>query len=151
MVKAIYNIEPIYDVYPEAGICQTFITFQGKTYSGVAQLAPEDKDFFSEKVGLNIALSRTRIKILKDKLQEAKQIEKARTQMYREATGYGLRETNAIDPMCVFMGEVIKSRRRVYNLKAALKKEQTYLRKYLENQDKMVERVKRIRERDKKE
>lgn len=151
MIKTIYNLEPTYRVYPDVGICKIWLTFQGKTYCGTAQLSPADKDFFSEKVGLNIALSRARIKLLKDMTKQAKYIFIIKKQMWLEATEYGKLSLNEVDPKYVFLHKVGKADSNYNNLLHALRKEKAYLNKYLQEQDKMVERVKIHRSKDKKE
>jgi len=64
-VTAIYNAPVVGKaVLPESGEVSIIIQYRGRLYQGVALLHPEDKDFFSEKVGCNIALARARIEAL---------------------------------------------------------------------------------------
>ncbi len=149
MIKTIYDLEPTCKVYPNVGVCQVQITFRGKTYKGLAELSPEDKDFFSEKVGLNIALSRARINLLKDLKNQAKIVANTKYQMYQEAIEYGRKQPAEIDPTASFLKKVLKAQAHYHSLQYALKREKKYLAKYLENQDKMVERVKLYRARTK--
>lgn len=71
MIKAIYNAKPRYKVFPEIGFCQLYFTINDKIFYGESHACPNDMDFFSEKVGLNIALSRARITALNYFKQEA--------------------------------------------------------------------------------
>lgn len=151
MLKTIYSIKPRYEVYPNAGVCKVYLTFQNKTYRGLAELSPEDKDFFSEKVGLNIALSRARIKLLKDLVKEAEFIFNIKYQMYEEALNYSPFDIDLVDPTGNFYKKVLKASTRVTKLKKYSKSEQQQLKQYLKNQSKLVEGIKKIRARDKEE
>lgn len=71
--------------------------------------------------------------------------------MYQEAIHYGSSAPAVIDPTGRFLNKVIKSQLSYKKIKNALKREKRYLNKYLQEQDKMVERVKLFRARDKKE
>lgn len=149
MIKTIYSLEPKYEVNEDFGICVVTLHFQGKKYSGIAEVSPADEDFFSEKVGLNIALSRARIKILKAMTKKAKLIADIKYQMYQEAGKYGAMPSLEIDPTGNFKSKVVKAQNNYKRLQKALKIEKQYLNTYLTNQDKMVERVKIHRERTK--
>lgn len=142
MLKTIYSLTPTYRVYPDTGICLIWLTFNKKTYAGRAELSPEDKDFFSEKVGLNIALSRARISLLKDLVAQQKQIADTRMQMYLEATNYNKNKRDIVDPTGAFLTKANKAQIKYETLKSALKKEKKYLNKYIENQSRMVEIIK---------
>lgn len=145
IIKTIYNLEPECEAYNDIGVCKVYLTFQGERYCGTAQLAPEDSDFFSEKVGLNIALSRARIVLLKDLIKQTKIAANIKYQMYQEAIEYGKKSPGAVDPTEAFLKKAIKAQTKYDLLRHALKKEQRFLAGYLENQDKMVERVRLYR------
>lgn len=51
---------------PETGTATCTVEFEGKVYKGVAKCHPDDRDFMSEKTGLDYAFSRARIAALKD-------------------------------------------------------------------------------------
>ncbi len=151
MVKSIYKAEPTYFVCPKSGECIVYIQVQGKNYRGTALLAPEDKDFFSEKVGLNIALSRARIEALKDLVKRNRDIAKIKYQMYQEVTHYGQRSSGEVDPTGEFLINVIKAQDRKDQARIALKAEQVNLDSYLKSQADMVRQIKRIRDKAKTE
>lgn len=147
MVKAVYDLQPTYEVDKHMGICRVWLTFRGTTYTGQAKLSDHDKEFFSEKVGLNIALSRARISILQDLKQQAKLIADTKYQMYQEALNYGTAAPSTVDPTGGFYKKVVKAQQNYKKVCDTFKREQKYLNKYLTEQDKMIEYVKLHRER----
>lgn len=151
MIKTIYSLEPSYEVNELAGLCTVILTFQNKRYVGTAQISPEDRDFFSQKIGLNIATSRAIIKILKDKYEESKLIANARDSMLREAIEYGKKELIEVDPTGAFLMKVIKANKNALRLKKALKQEQKRLNQYIVDVDKTIKTIKRNRDKDKME
>lgn len=151
MLKAIYDLEPTYEVHEDCGICLVWLTYNGKKYKGIAEVSPDDENFFSEKVGLNIALSRARIKLLKDAVKQARIVADIKYQIYREATEYGKIPPAQVDPTGAFLKKALKAEQKYHNLRNALRKEKAYLNKYLENQDRMVEYIKIHRSKGKKE
>lgn len=151
MIKSIYKAEPTYFVYPECGQCIVYIQVQGKNYHGIALLAPEDKDFFSEKVGLNIALSRARINALKDLVKQNRNTANIRYQMYQEAIHYGQKSPEEVDPTGEFLISITKAQNRKNQAKVALKTEKIKLDNYLKDQNDMVRKIKRIRDKAKTE
>ena len=101
---------------------------------------PDYKDFFSEKVGLNIALSRARISLLEEKKLEARKIFKARELMYREALDFNNPnlDYNEIDPTGRFLKRVKKSYHLYQNFYQTLKQEQTALNNYIKELGNMI-------------
>ena len=90
IVSAIYKAPVVGRVVmPDAGEVSVLIKYNGHLYQGVALLHPEDKDFFSEKVGYNIALSRARIEALEDFLIDVSYEAQLKQQMYLEVTKFG--------------------------------------------------------------
>lgn len=59
LITAIYRAKPTYSPIGERDIF-TYIVYDGQAFCGQADCHPEDMDFFSEKVGKTIALSRAR-------------------------------------------------------------------------------------------
>ena len=129
-MKSIYNIEPKYEVDESLGKCTVFLYYNGKAYRGCATVKQEDRDFFSEKVGLNIALHRARIELLKDILLDTIKNIKAMTQMYQAATKFNKEESMTIDPTGRFKDIIIRFEKKEKKIRAMLKQEKTSLRKY---------------------
>lgn len=143
LIKSIYNAPMTYKY--DGIFSSVTIIYNGKKYYGAAVVHSNDKDFASEKVGLNIALSRARIKILEDMLVKTKQIADIKYQYYQEAINYGAVSSFEVDPSGAFYNKVIKAKKSYYKIQNALHKEKSYLNKYLEDQSKVVERVKIFR------
>lgn len=147
-VTAIYKAPVVGKaVLPDAGEVSIIIQYQGRIYQGVALLHPEDKDFFSEKVGCNIALSRARIEALADVLYETRQEARYKEQMLYEVTRFGEfnGKNDMYDPTQMFRQNVCKAIMRVENLEAALQKEREMLDNYLKGHGKAIESIKRQR------
>lgn len=147
-VTAIYKAPVVGKaVLPDAGEVSIIIQYQGRIYQGIALLHPEDKDFFSEKVGCNIALSRARIEALVDTLHETRQEAKYKEQMLYEVTRFGEfnSKNDMYDPTQMFRQNVCKAIMRVENLEAALKKEQKMLANYLKGHGKAIQSIKKQR------
>lgn len=147
-VKAIYRAPVVgKGVMPDAGEVSVIIKYNGRIYQGVALLHPEDAEFFSEKVGYNIALSRARIEALKDTLIDVKTEARIKEQLLDEVTRFGEFRgcEDMYDPTHMFRQNVIKAITRVETLEEAIKKEEKILHNYLEGQDRALDSVKRYR------
>ena len=148
-VSAIYKA-PIVGkaVLPDAGDVSIIIQYQGRLFQGIALLHPEDRDFFSEKVGSNIALSRARIEALQDTLYETQQEARVKEQMLYEVTRFGEFNGNndMYDPTGMFRQNVCKAVIRVEAIQTALKEEQARLERYLAGHGKAIQSIKRQRE-----
>lgn len=147
IVDAIYKQDPETQVFE--GQCEVWLPFQGKRYHGKSYIHKDDKDFFSEKVGLNIALSRARISVLKDKYKEARQIAQYKNQMYQEALEFGRRDCAEVDPTGAFKAKVDKANIQVKRLHDAIAAEQKGLSFYLKSLDEMMIAIRKQREKDK--
>lgn len=147
-VTAIYKAPVIGKaILPDVGEVSVIIQYNGRVYQGVALLHPEDKDFFSEKVGYNIALSRARIEALEDILIDIKTEEKIKEQMYYEATTFSNHLPEYSDPNMVFIKNLMRVKHRIEIIQEAIKNEKKILKNYLEGQDKALESVKLYRKR----
>ena len=144
-IKAIYNA-PIVGkaVLPDAGEVSIIIQYHGRIYQGVALLHPEDKDFFSEKVGCNIALSRARIEALQDTFLDAQIEAQIKQQMLNEVLRFGLEtgQDDKYDPTQMFRQNVNHAINRKNNLKKALIKEKNRLINYIANHGKAIQSIK---------
>lgn len=146
LLKTIYHLEPSnIHIDEEAGYCSLILKYNNIKYLGIALCSPQDQDFFSEKVGLNIALSRARIKLLQDVIYDAKLEFHHRSQMYYEVCNNNSDLEPNPDPYDLFFNNVIKSEQRFNKLKEALKQEKKYLNDYLQKQKKFIESIKKIR------
>jgi hypothetical protein len=135
-------------VLPDAGEVSVIIQYNHRLYEGVALLHPEDQDFFSEKVGTNIALSRARIEALEDALIDLKTEAQVKAQMYLEVTRFGQEgDYTFFDPTDMFYQNQRKAQERAESLSRIIKKEKLILSKYLEGQARALESVKRFRAR----
>ncbi len=144
-VSAIYKAPVVgKGVMPDAGEVSVIINYNGRIYQGVALLHPEDKDFFSERVGYNIAISRARIEALKDTLFEVRTEAQIKKQMFDEVTRFG-RTSGNFDETGMFHQNVEKAIKRVETLENALAKEKAILHNYLKGQTKALDSIKRYR------
>ena len=147
LVKAIYSA-PINTLkyHEDTGITIVTIKYENTYYSGIAWLSELDKDFYSKKVGYNIALSKARIKALQYYYEQEKKKYEQRYQFFQEVLGHGAKKLAEIDPTSAFSRNLMQLQYRVAAIKEALEKEKTLLRKYVEGQNKAVESVKRFRQ-----
>lgn len=147
-VSAIYKAPVVgKGVMPEAGEVSVIIQYNGRIYQGVALLHPQDGDFFSEKVGYNVALSRARIEALEDTLIDVQTEARIKEQMYYEATRFSNRSPEYSDPNMMFIGLVMRANQRVKTLQEAIAKEKKILANYLQGQDRALESIKLYRKR----
>lgn len=132
VVKAIYKA-PVVDTFPneEMGFYRVIIEYNGKIFFGTALISPEDKDFFSERVGYTIALSRARINALKYELRKSKSEFRERYNLYQEATKYGKISPAEVDPTGNFYHGITRYISRISAIKKAIKQEQKNLNNYL--------------------
>lgn len=140
-VTAIYNAPVVGKaILPEAGEVSIIIQYQGRIYQGVALLHPEDKDFFSEKVGCNIALSRARIEALRDTLYDTQLEAQIKQQMLNEVMRFGefQGKNDMYDPTQMFRQNACKAITRVETLQKALSQEKERLKNYLTNHGKAI-------------
>lgn len=147
-ISAIYKAETIGKaVLPDAGEVSVIIKYNNRLYQGVALLHPDDKDFFSERVGYNIAISRARIEALEDVLIDVKEEAQYKQQMLDEVTRFGefKCQEDMYDPTGMFRQNVVRVLTRIENLQEAIKKEKRILANYIKGQAKALESVKRYR------
>lgn len=144
-IKAIYKAKRRFVVNDITSTVYANIFYNGQRYQGEAHLHPEDKDFFAEKVGKTIALSRARQQALKEALREAITIADIKCQMYQEVIAYGHKEPAEMDPSGAMQLNAQRARLRVQALKKQLQDEQDSLNEYLKDQEKALRIVKRMR------
>ena len=145
VVKGIYNTKPCFVVNEETQEIHAYINYHGKIYKGYARPHEEDKNFFSEKVGKTIALSKARQSALKAWVKETEKIATIKKQLYVEVTGYGTKSSAEIDPHNAFYRNVTRAETNAEVLREALKKERQSLGEYLLGQQKALSIVKRMR------
>lgn len=146
VVSAIYDtLVDWVEANENTGTVTASLTFNGHTCTGSAFLHPEDKDFFSYKVGRQIATSRARIEILKIEVNKAQQTFNNKTTFYQEVLGFGSKTPADVDPTGAFSRNVMRAGRRLDSLKDALENEEANLRNYLEGQAKAIASIKRFR------
>lgn len=149
VVTAIYNApiaNKIIDVTHNT--VQVNINYNGKSYIGIARLHPNDKDFFSRKVGYNIALSRARLSAMKAELKAARIELNRRYDFYQEIIGYGKFSPAEVDPTGRVYYGITRLFQRTTQLKKAIKKEENSLRMYLQGQQKAIKSIKQFRAKD---
>lgn len=152
IVSAIYDtLVDWVEADEENGMVTVALTYNGTQYIGSSYLHPSDKDFFSYKVGRQIATSRARTKALKTEANKAKQVYDNKYTFYQEVTGFGSRTPAEIDPTGVLLRNVMRAQRRADYLKNAVAREETNLRNYLEGQAKAIASIKRFREKNKEQ
>lgn len=137
------------EVDEEAGMVSVSITYGGNRFVGTAFLHPHDKDFFSHKVGRQIATSRARTKALKHEYEKAKMTYNNKYTFYQEVLGFGSKAPAEVDPTGALLRNVIRAERRTAFLKEAIEREEANLRNYLEGQAKAISSILRFRNKDK--
>lgn len=148
-VKAIYQAPKEFEIRQEEdySIVLATIFYNGQSYEGIASLHPEDADFFSEKVGKTIALSRARQEALTYAIYEAQTIAEIKYRLYQEVIAYGSKSPAEVDPTGAFLMNVSHALNRVDFLKKALVSEQDSLVAYLKDHKSALDTVKAMRAR----
>lgn len=123
-----------------------YIKYDGKKFAGRAYLSPEDKDFYSSRIGRNIALSRARMNAINYEIKKSRKEMNYRYDFYQEVTKYGKVSPAEVDPTGSFYRAIVRYTTRISALKEALKKEKSNLKAYLENQEKALSIVRNFRE-----
>lgn len=123
-----------------------YIKYDGKKFAGRAYLSPEDKDFYSSRIGRNIALSRARMNAMNYEIKKSRKEMEYRYDFYQEATKYGKVSPAEVDPTGSFYRAIVRYTSRISALKKALEKEKSNLNTYLENQEKALSIVRNFRE-----
>lgn len=129
--------------------CLVVIKYNNHTYNGCAITHPDDEEFFSEKIGYGIALSRARIQILKDEKERLRQEYIDKMRLYNDVLGYGAKKPEEIDPTGAFRKNIDKTLHRYFTIVEVLKAEQEGLKTYLEGQNTFIEKLKAYRKRTK--
>lgn len=145
ILKALSRTPTHFLVEEESREVHAFIHYSNQVYYGVAKCHPEDKDFFSEKVGKTIALSRARINALSSIIEDLTKELNIKIQTYREIQGYGSKSTAEIDPTGAFIRNIMRTERRLYHLQRTLKKMELNFNEYLKDQKKAISTVKKMR------
>lgn len=147
LIKAIYNA-PDRLLWSDDEDTFVQVKFNNKKYLGSAHLHPHDKEYSSEKVGYTIALSRARIKILREEKQKAKNIYFNKINFYKEVMGHGVKDSKTIDPTSSFWNNVSRSLHHYSKLSTALEQEERRLKNYLDGQDRFIKSMKKMRQED---
>ena len=147
VVSAIYKAPMVAEAIDEnIGGTIIGILYNGKMFIGSAKLSESDKDFYSYRVGRNIALSKARIEVINYEIKKSKKEMKYRYDFYQEATKYGKVSPAEVDPTGSFYRAITRYTTRISALKKALEKEKSNLNTYLENQEKALSIVRNFRE-----
>lgn len=125
------------------------IKYNNRNYHGCAITHPDDQEFFSEKVGYSIAVSRARIQILKDEKERLRQEYIDKMRLYNDVLGYGAKKSEELDPTGAFKKNIDKTLHRYFTVAEVLKEEQEGLKTYLEGQNTFIEKLKAYRKRTK--
>lgn len=144
IIKKIHKV-PISHLCVEDKLTTVTLFYKGKMYSGTAQLHPDDSEFFSERVGKTIALSRARIAILKDEYEQVKSTYKSKCQFYQEVLGCGAKTVADVDPSGAFLLNIKRTQERMKRIKSALDKEKKELNEYLKGQKRLISVTQRYR------
>lgn len=129
------------DIYVE-------IKYNNHLYIGSAHCHPEDLDFYSEKVGQTIALTRARIKILREEYYKISKLLTSKYNFYNEVTGHGEKSYREVDPTGAFCQNIKRTEFRQKVLQKSLTKEIKNLNNYLKGYVRVIESVKRQRNMD---
>lgn len=152
-IKAIYQAPREFQIIHTDDCSAVYATifYNGQIYEGIAFLHPEDRDFFSEKVGKTIALSRARQNALIDAIYKAQNIAEIKYRFYQEVIAYGSKSSAEVDPTGAFLMNASRASNRVRHLKATLKGEQDSLAAYLKDHKSALHTVKAMRARKAKD
>jgi hypothetical protein len=143
VIQAIYKA-PVKIVSQGSDSMIVAITYQNQDYWGWSSLHPDDKDFFSEKVGYNIAKSRARKKALKaEKIKIEKEL-RIKKQLYSEIINQ--KNPAEVDPTGAMRHNIEHCEARLKALRSAISAEEVNFHNYLEGQAKAISSVKRMRE-----
>lgn len=133
-VTAIYNAPIAHERIPKQwGTTYVSINYNGKSYLGTAMCIPEHKDFFSPRIGRQIAKSRARLKALADAYQSAETEASMKERLYREVLNFGSADPQEIDPTGKFWKNTLRARDRANELHDAIKHEKQCLKSYLKD------------------
>lgn len=138
IVNAIYNAPVIRCSHFDDNFTSVVIKYNGQTYKGMSYVHPDDREYFSKKVGRNIALSRARTKAMKAELKRCN-VE------YRERKIFANLRTD-LNKDFEMQTLIDRSKWRCEDLRAAIKREKHNLYKYIQGQERAVQSVKRLRE-----
>ena len=147
IINVIYETEPKTEI--DNTCCIAYLLINGKIYTGKAHLNPEDADFFSEKIGFTIALSRARRAALEDIYHNNKIELVNRISMYNEAIKYNKDNIETIDPTNCFKKVVERTEKLDKDLREAIKRETNYLKSYFNVLSKTYNTLRNIRKRTK--
>ena len=129
-----------FDWNPETGEAICVLTHKGRDYVGYAQCHDQDKDFISERTGSFIAEMRANIKYLQYKkntlTQEIKTLKR-------------IADIINNNPKCqeksyekILLQREIRSKKNIlFTIKEELNNEQEYLKYYIDNKDKLYNRI----------
>lgn len=84
IVTQIYKAEPTYSHTVPSNIIEAIITVNGQRFIGTSGCAPDDDEFFSMKLGKQLALSRARISALQHFYEDTYKIYDGKYQLYNE-------------------------------------------------------------------
>lgn len=144
LISAIYNA-PVRIVGYDENYVSVTIFYDGHDWTGLAYLHPDDKDFYSPRVGRRIATVRARIKIMRYEIEKMKKSITERELFYREVCGYGSKDYMQVDPSDSFRQNITRHKKRCEMLEQALKTEEENLKKYLNGQKKAITIIKNMR------
>lgn len=149
IIKAIYKAEPIIRPTGNSTITAVSIKYNGQSYTGTAICHPDDKDFYSRKVGQRIALSRARIAAMKAELKREKNKYKITTDFCRIMTN----DLTLVNESSMFKKRFFKllnrTAGRIDSLEKGIIRERNSLKEYLKGLDKAINSVTRMRNKDK--
>ena len=148
IVSSIYDAPIISKTVEDNKHITVVILYNGEPFVGESWLHDEDSEFYSYKVGSNIALSRARINAMKYALKRTRYELIIKKDMYNQITGYGIKDDKEIDPTGAITKNIHKTENRVYTLNRALKKEKYTLRTYIKGQNRVIQCVRRFRNKD---
>ena len=146
VLKSIYDAKVI-DTNYDNSLTIVTIAYNTNYYAGAAQCCPEDKDFYSKKVGYNIALSRARLNLYNDLIASNELKYKELKKYYYSVIG--IKNPAEVDPTGSFKRILDRLETKVKYLRWGRRIEKRNLHNYLEGQKKAVESIRRFREKNK--
>jgi hypothetical protein len=146
LVTSIYKA-PIVDTDFYDGLTGVCIKWNGQLYWGSSSCNDEDKDFQSNFVGQNIALSRARLEAMYAAKRSIEDEVKWKLRIYQEVTrGKGCLENL---PSPEVWRNYERAEKRLKSIKSAIKNEKVSLQEYIDGQAKAIESVRKFRDKGK--
>lgn len=145
-ITSIYAAPVTHERIPKSwGTTYVSIKYNGKCYLGTTMCDYKNREFFSERVGRRIALSRARTQALQEAYESANNEANIKERMYREVLNFGSGNPDELDPTGTFWRNTFKARTRANDLRLALDNEKACLKNYLKELETFTTQIRKNR------